>query len=299
MSGEAGRQGAAKVAWPDRTALSNNEGASAEDPMARNRFTCTCGTLSLVLMVILLLPPAAYAQDVDEEYILYHLGPAAEEMQWAGVDGSADSSPAIIEIAQRWWIEPAFWVSVDEARMLVSSGREDGEVRGRMGSLRDPSEAYPSRVTLARFGVMRVALTCAQAQEKARSAQRLADTLSRVSQLNGVGTGLVGALSQGAARFAGPMAFATAVTGFASAWAGQLASAYRNAPCLAGGQQWRFRPNVLKTTALLPQPFPGPSSSRGRRGSAFAPSHTGCISRPRDRAFQSCSLSVSGALRSS
>jgi hypothetical protein len=278
-------------------APSNEEGASAEDPMARNRITCTCGTLSLVLMVILLVPPAAYAQDVDEEYIVYHLGPAAEEMQWAGVDGSADSSPAIIEIAQRWLIEPAFWVSVDEARMLVRSGREDGEVRGRMASLRDPMEAYPSRVTLARFGVVKVALTCGQAQEKARSAQRLADTLSRVSQLNGVGTGLIGALSQGAARFVAPMAFATAVTGFASAWAGQLAASYRNAPCLAGGQRWRFRPNVLKTTALLPEPFLGRSSSRGRRGSPSAPSHTGRTSRLPGLASQSCSHSVSGTSR--
>jgi hypothetical protein len=267
--------------------------------MARNHVTCTCGTLSLVLMVILLLPPAAYAQEVDEEYILHHLGPAAEEMQWAGVDGSADSSPAIIEIAQRWLIEPAFWVSSNEARMLVRSEREDGEVRGRMGSLRDPQQSYPSRITLARFGVVTVALTCGQAQEKARSAQRLADTLSRVSQLNGVGTGLVGVLSQGATRFVGPMAFATMVTGFASAWAGQLASGYRNAPCLAGGHQWRFRPNVLKTTTLSPDPFPGRSSSPGRHGWRSAPLLTGPTFRVRGRACQSRSHSASGASRSS
>ena len=267
--------------------------------MARNRITCTCGTLSLVLMVILLLPPAAYAQEVDEEYIMYHLGPAAEEMQWAGVDGSGESSPAIVEIAQRWLIEPAFWVSTDEARMLVRSSREDGEVRGRMASNTDPLDAYPSRLALARFGVLKVALTCGQAQEKARSAQRLADTLSRVSQLNGVGTGLIGAISQGAARFAGPMAFATAVTGFASAWAGQLASAYRNAPCLAGGQQWRFRPNVRKITALSPEPFLGRSCSPGRPGLPSARSRTGCISRLQDRASHLSSPWVSGSLRSS
>jgi hypothetical protein len=254
--------------------------------------------LSLVLMVILLLPPSAYAQEVDEEYILYQLGPAAEEMQWAGVDGSADSSPAIIEIAQRWLIEPAFWVSADEARMLVRSERDDGEVRGRMASLRDPLEAYPSRVTLARFGVMTVALTCGQAQEKARTAQRLADTLSRVSHLNGVGTGLVGAISQGATRFVGPMAFATAVTGMAAAWAGQLASAYRNAPCLAGGQKWRFRPNVLKTTALSPDPFPGRSSSRGRPGWWSAALPTGPTSRRRGSESPSCYPSGSGVSRS-
>jgi hypothetical protein len=255
--------------------------------------------LSLVLMVILLLPPAAYAQEVDEEYILYQLGPAAEEMQWAGVDGSAESSPAIVEIAQRWLIEPAFWVSLDETRMLVRSGREDNEVAGRMASLGDPVLPYPSRVTLSRFGVLRVALTCGQTQEKARTAQRLADTLSRVSHLNGVGTGLVGAISQGAARFVGPMAFATAVTGMASAWAGQLASAYRNAPCLAGGQKWRFRPNVLKTTVLSHDRFPGRSSSPGPRGWRCASLHTGLISRQRESELRSHYLSHSGVSRSS
>jgi hypothetical protein len=265
--------------------------------MARNRITCTSGTLSVVLMVILLLPAAVYAQDVDEDYIMNHLGPAAEEMQWAGVDGSGESTPAIIEIAQRWLIEPAFWVSADEARMLVGSSRDDREVRGRMASNTDPLAAYPSRLVLARFGVVRVALTCGQAQEKARLSQRLADTLSRVSQLNGVGTGLIGAISQGAARFAGPMAFATAVTGFASAWAGQLASAYRNAPCLAGGQQWRFRPNIRKTTALSPEPFPGRSFSPGRPGSPCALLLTGRMCRPQDRASRCSSPLASGAWR--
>ena len=267
--------------------------------MARNRMTCTCGTLSLVLTVILLLPPAAYAQEVDEEYILYQLGPAAEEMQWAAVDGSAESSPTIIEIAQRWLIEPAFWVSPDEARMLVRSDREDGEGRGRMASYRDPLAEYPSRLTLARFAVVTVALTCGQAHEKARTAQRLADTLSRVSQLNGAGAGLMGAISQGAGRFVAPLAFATAVTGFASAWAGQLASAYRNAPCLAGGQQWRFRPSLLKISALSPQLFPGPSSSAGRPGSPSAPWRSGPTFAPQVRARRSCSPSASGSLRSS
>ena len=63
--------------------------------------------LSLVLMVILLLPPAAYAQDVDEDYIMDHLGPAAEEMEQAGIDGSGEDTPDIIWIAQRWSIAPA------------------------------------------------------------------------------------------------------------------------------------------------------------------------------------------------
>jgi hypothetical protein len=267
--------------------------------MARNRITGTCVTLSLLLMVILLLPPAAYAQDVDEDYIVYHLGPAAEEMERAGIDGSAEDSPAIIAIAQRWSIEPAFWISVNEARDLVRSAREDAEVRSRMASLSDPLAAYPSRAMLAQFGVVKIALTCGQAQERARRAQRLADSLSRLSQLNGAGTGLIGAISHGAARFVGPMAFATAVTGFASSWAGQLAGAYRNAPCLAGGPQWRFRPNVLKRTTLLTEPFLDPSSSRGRRGSASALSLTGRTSRRQDPVSRSHCRSGSGASRSS
>ena len=260
--------------------------------MDRHRIANTCATLSIVLVVILLLPPAAHAQEVDEDYIVNHLGPAAEEMQWAGVDGSPESSPAIIEIAQRWWIEPAYWVSVDEARMLVRSGREDDPDRSRMAS-HDPLARYPSRITLARFGVVTVGLTCGEAQERARTAQRLADTLNRVSQLNGAGTGLIGAISGGAARFVAPMAFATAVTGFASAWAGQLAAAYRNATCLAGGPQWRFRPNVLKAS-LSPDHSRSPFSSRGRHGSAPALSRIGRISRPQDPASRSCCRLGSG-----
>ena len=267
--------------------------------MARNRITGTCGTLSLVLMVILLLPPAAYAQDVDEDYIMNHLGPAAEEMEQAGIDGSGEDTPDIIWIAQRWSIAPAFWISVSEVRDLVRSAREDRELRGRMASLSDPLAAYPSRAMLVQFGIVKIALTCGQAQERARRAQRLADSLSRISQLNGAGTGLIGAISQGAARFVGPMAFATAVTGFASAWAGQLAGAYRNAPCLAGGPQWRFRPNVLKGITLLTDPFLDPSSSRGRRGSSSALSPTGPIFRPRGPASRSHCRSASGASRSS
>ena len=204
VSGEAGRQGCrqGRVAGSDRLP-SNEEGLRRRILWRGITSPVRVAPCLWCSMVILLLPPAAYAQEVDEDYILYHLGPAAEEMQWAGVDGSGDSSPAIIEIAQRWVIEPAFWVSPDEARMLARSEREDGEVRGRLGSLRDPQQSYPFALTLARFGVVTVALTCGQAQEKARSAQRLADTLSRVSQLNGVGTGYGGRAQSGCNTFRG------------------------------------------------------------------------------------------------
>lgn len=223
--------------------------------MQRKWIGRVCGAARVALVLAsgsLALPTPGAAQEVNEDYIVHHLGPAAEQMQAAGVDGSAESSPVIVGIGQQWLIEPAFWISVDEARMLVRAEREDSELRTRQASVTNPTAGYPARVVIARFGVVRTALTCQQAQQKARDAQRLADTLSRVSQLNGVGTGLVGALSQGATRFIAPMAFATVVTGFAAAWASQLATAYRNAPCWAGGERWQFRPKLLKASG-----FPG------------------------------------------
>lgn len=217
--------------------------------MERNWSGRKPGTLSLALLAAgLAFAPAAAAQEVNEPYILNHLGPAAEQMQAAGVDGSGESSPAIVEISQRWSIEPAFWISVDEVRMLVRAEREDRDARTRLTALRRPIEEYPTQLTLARFGVMKAGLSCGEAQNKARTSQRLADTLSRISQLNGAGTGLVGAISSGATRFVAPMAFATAVTGFAASWAAQLATAYRTAPCWTGGTPWRFGPGVVKTS---------------------------------------------------
>ena len=266
--------------------------------MDRKRIARICGTVPLALVLLLYRPPALFAQDVNEDFIVNHLGPAAEDMQWAGVDGSPESSPAMIEIGQRWGIDPAYWIGVDEVREIVREEREDREARERRASLTSPTDKYPSRMVLARFGVVRVGLTCGQAQEKARSAQRLADTLSRLSQLNGAGTGIVGALSQGAARFVAPMAFATAVTGFASVWASQLAAGYRNAPCLAGGLLWRFRPGVLKTS-LSHVPFRVPCSSPGPRGSACAGSRTGRTFRPRTVAYRSFCPWASGRSRSS
>src|SRR5687767_6235526 len=241
------------------------EGRS-EVPMERNWSGRRSSTATLALVAAsLAFAPAARAQDVNEPYIVYHLGPAAEAMQAAGVDGSGESSPAIVQISQKWSIEPAFWISVDEARMLVRAEREDREARTRLTALRRPIEEYPSRVTLTRFGVVNAGLSCGEAQHKARTAQRLADTLSRLSQLNGAGTGLVGAISSGATRFVAPMAFATVVTGFAASWAGQLATAYRTAPCWTGGAPWRFGPGTLKTSSsrgLSRTPLP----SRGRPG---------------------------------
>jgi hypothetical protein len=254
---------------------------------------------AVVPLVLLHLPPAAFAQEVNEDYIVYQLGPAAEAMQWAGVDGSPESSPAIIEIAQRWGIEPAYWVSVSEVRMLVRAEYEDRDARSRQASLLDPAQYYPFRLSLARFGVMAAgAISCAQAKEKAILAQRLADSLSRVSQLNGAGAGLMGVISGGALRFAGPLGFATLVTGFASAWAGQLAAGYRNAPCMAGGQLWRFRPNVLKAS-LSRDPSRTPDSSSGPHGWRRVAWPTGATStRPAPGSRYFCRL-VSGRLRSS
>ena len=263
--------------------------------MDRSPLVRFCGAMLLALLVILRLSPAAFAQEVNEDFIVHHLGPAAEQMQWSGIDGSPDSAPRIIEIAQQWGIGPAFWVSPDEARMLVQAEREDRPERSRYASMQTPN-GHPSQVLLARFGIVRVALTCGQAQDKARTAQRLADTLSRVSQLNGAGTGLVGAISQGATRFVAPMAFATIVTSFAATWASQLATAYRNAPCLAGGELWRFRPNVLKTSFSL-DPSRIPLSSRGRHGSSCAAWRTGATSAKRDRVYRCSSRPDSGFSR--
>ena len=261
-----------------------------------NRLVRSPGVVSLTLIVFALLSGGAFAQEVNEDYIVNHLGPAAEQMQWAGVDGSGDSTPAMIEISQRWGIEPAYWISVEEVRTLGRDAREDRD-RERMASFVGPTNEYPSRLTLARFGVVKVGLTCGQAQEKARSAQRLADALGRLSQLDAVGTGLVGAISQGSMRFAAPLAFATMVTGMASLWANQLAAGYRNTPCLTGGDPWRFRPNVIKTS-LSQDLFRVPSSSSGPCGSVFAASRTGRILKPRGVEPTSWSRLDSGHSRS-
>jgi hypothetical protein len=255
--------------------------------------------LAVVALVLLHLPPAAFSQEVNEAYIVYQLGPAAEEMQSAGVDGSPESSPTIIEIAQRWGIEPGYWVSVSEARMLVRAEYEDRDARGRQALRLNPLDSYPVRLTLARFGVVNAGpLSCGEAQQKAQTAQRLADSLARVSQLNAAGTGIVGAISQGAMRFAGPLGFATLVTGFASAWAGQLAAGYRNAPCMAGGQLWRFRPNVLKAS-LSRDPSRTPGSSSGPHGWEPVAWRTGATS-PRPAAVSRYFFRLaSGRLRSS
>jgi hypothetical protein len=268
----------------------------SEEPMDWNRLVRLPAIVGLTLAGLALFPGAASAQEVTEDYIVNHLGPAAEEMQWAGVDGSGESAPAIIEISQRWGIEPAYWISVDEVRALVRAERED-RVRERYASFVDPLNRYPSRLTLARFGIVKVGLTCAQAQQKAREAQRLADTLSRVSQLDAVGTGLVGALSGGAVRFAAPLGFATLVTGMASLWASQLANSYRNAPCLTGGDPWRFRPNLMKAS-LSPNLSPVPCSSPGPSGLAYAALHIRRTFKPLAVEPRSCSRSGTGPSRS-
>jgi hypothetical protein len=261
-----------------------------------NRLVRLPAAVLLTLGAFALFSRAASAQEVNEDYIVNHLGPAAEEMQWAGVDGSGDSTPAIIEISQRWGIEPAYWIGVDEVRSLVRESRED-RVRERMASFMNPLDQYPSRLTLTRFGIVKVGLTCAQAQEKARAAQRLADSLARISQLDAVGTGLVGALSGGAIRFAGPLGVATMVTGMASVWASQLANSYRNAPCLTGGDLWRFRPNVIKTS-LSRDRFHAPCSSPGPSGSACAALPIGHTTKPRADERPFCSQSAFGHSRS-
>lgn len=266
--------------------------------MEWNRIVRRGGAVPLALAATLLLPAAAPAQEVNEDYVVSRLGPAAEEMMWSGVDGSGSSAPTIIEISQRWGIEPAYWVSVEEARFLVRVEREDRE-RARLASLPDATDGYPSRLTLARFGVVPAgALSCAQTKERARLAMRLSQALAQVSQLNGVGTGLVGMISSGAARFVAPLAFATMVTGFASSWAGQLAGAYTWAPCVTGGQPWRSRPNVLGTSLSL-DPSRTPPPSRGRPGWRPAVRRTGPTSRPLVPASPSCSPPATGSTPSS
>jgi hypothetical protein len=257
-------------------------------------FTRIPEVAALALVIVVHAAPPVFAQDVTEDYVEHQLGPAAEEVQWAGLDGDPESTPSMIEIGQRWGIEPAYWIGVDEVRTLVRASREDRE-RTRLGSLRSPTSEYPAQLVLARFAVVRVALPCGETRRKADAAQRLAEALGRLSQLNGAGAGLVGAMSSGAARFVAPLAYAAAVTGFAGSWASQLAAGYRNAPCLAGGQLWRFRPNVQKTSLSLDR-YRTQSSSPGRRGSSSAHWLTGSITRPRGLASRSCSRPASGLL---
>ena len=265
--------------------------------MEWNRLARSPANVVVTLVASALLSGSVFAQEVNEDYIVNHLGPAAEEIQAAGVDGSGESTPAIIEISQRWGIEPAYWIGVDEVRALVREAREDRE-RERMASWVNPLDRYPSRVTVARFGLVTVGITCTEAREKARSAQRLADALARLSQLDAVGTGLVGAISQGSMRFAGPLGIATMVTGMASAWAGQLAAQYRNAPCLTGGDLWRFRPNVMKAS-LSRDLFLGRYSSRGPSGSASACLRIGRTTKPPAVESRSCFRLAFGHSRSS
>jgi len=74
----------------------------------------------LVVCVLAVGSADVRAQEVTAEFATESLAPAAEEMAAAGVDGTAASIPALLEIAQRHGF--GYGMSPDEVRELLQSG---------------------------------------------------------------------------------------------------------------------------------------------------------------------------------
>ena len=209
--------------------------------------------LSVVVAIVLALGQStAGAQELSEDFLVNHLGPAAAQIEAEGLDGSLESTPRMIEILQAYGIPPAFETSVDEARMLVRDARERIERYREAGfSLPGENRFTPSTRMIRLVGYLTVGLGCTEAKQKADALDRLSNALWGASMLNGAGAGL--ALGTGVgAPFALGFGVAAAVTGMAGTAAGKLATAYRNAKCTTfeGGDRWtQSRRTILASVA--------------------------------------------------
>jgi hypothetical protein len=186
-----------------------------------------------LLAVLIVCSGGANAQEVTEEYVVNQLGPAAEMMVAAGIDGNnLDQAPDIIQIMQGNGIAPAFMISVDEARWAIRDrDRLDGHTRFGQAEI----DRYPARLTLAGFmPVQQHALTCGETATKAQKLFDLVEALTQINWLNIV----AGAFPT---RYVPPLAMASAVAGQAASVTASLARRYQNTACVTGGESgWRM-----------------------------------------------------------
>lgn len=192
------------------------------------------GRVALILIGIVLGAATAQAQDVNTEFAEGSLAPAAEEMAAAGVDGSIESAPMLLEIAQRYGF--GYGISPDEARYLLGVGYQ---------AIRQ--------------------IDCSSLDASAEAAQRLSRALSTIAWLYAAGAGL----TVSAPPVAAALGFGALVTGMASTAAGWLASDYRarrsQVKCTKeGGLEW-FRPAARRILAAA-DPGIVPSSWRRSYG---------------------------------
>lgn len=216
--------------------------------------TQTAGKVLLVFALFVFaagpFAPQASAQDYTDEELEAMFGNvalAAEEMYYAGVDANDPAwIPVAFAISQVFQVDGTSELTVEEVQAIVRR--------------RFPNSQYGSQgVSLRSRGLLIAAPTlmliqnrpraeyCETYAQKAEDARRLARSLSRISQLNAAGAGIVSGIMgvRGgwfAARFALPLGFAAAATGMMASWAGELAGAYANAPCMAGGKPWKPAP---------------------------------------------------------
>ena len=206
----------------------------------------------IVAIVLALGQSTAGAQELSEDFLVNHLGPAAAQIEAEGLDGSLESTPRMIEILQGYGIPPAFETSVDEARMLVRDARERMERYREAGfSLPGENRFTPSTRMVRLVGYMTVGMSCAEAKQKAAALDRMSNAFWGASLLNAAGAGI--ALGTGVgAPFALGFGFASAVTGMAATAASKLAGSYRNASCTTfeGGDRWtQSRRMILASVA--------------------------------------------------
>lgn len=200
--------------------------------------------VALVVMVFTM------ASTVSAQDLYGQVGPAAEQVMNEGLDGSPDTITRIIEIFNAYGID--LDVSPWEARDIVDRQRFDRERIGRIG--------------LVTIAFQRAADSCADLRAKAAAAARLGRGLMFASQLNAIGMGISLATGAGA-PFAVPFGFASTVTGFASAWAGQVSSAYTAAANAQGCGLIHYEEEPWNSTSPI-APFRMPVAWRGRSGLA-------------------------------
>lgn len=216
--------------------------------------------VALVVAVVILGPGMARAQEIDEDYIEFHLGPASLTLQGMG----EDQGDQMIADAQAWGVSQAFGIPLWKARRVVRGAREDRDY-GKIGA-----NQYPAKLFLASF--MRIdGMSCDEAKQKADAAQELANTLSAVSSMYVAGGGIIGGFVARArvVAFAGPMAIAATTTAMASGWASRLAASYRSAACWVsdkGGNRWSVPSKIDAALRLSPiSPAPSAPGSSGWR----------------------------------
>jgi hypothetical protein len=174
--------------------------------------------MAQIVVCTLVGAATAHAQEVNVAFAEGSLAPAAEEMAWAGVDGSLESAATLIEIAQRHGF--GYGISPDEVRDLLGIGYQ---------AIRQ--------------------IDCSSLDAKFYAAQRLSRVLSAIAWTYAAGAGL----TVSAPPVAAALGFGALVTGILSTAAGWLAADYRvqrsQVKCSKdGGVEW-FRPAARRILA--------------------------------------------------